>query len=320
MSKPESVHILIVDDCPSLRFLAQYIIKSKFDGYDLSFAEDAEEAMKILSQKEISLVLTDYQMPGLSGLELLQAMHRTKPGIPVILMSAFENGQIELDALLQGAVGFIPKSRLVQDLPARLQAALPASSGAALIAESQAINYIHGQTTDFIFSSDRSVIPEVVVFCQELLAGFKICSRKEQIRVGIAIEEAVVNGMIHGNLEVGSELRGVDDEAYCKLLENRVNQEPYASRKLNMSVHLTANLARFVIRDEGPGFDVSNLPDPTDPENLMKASGRGTLLIRSFMDELWYNDSGNEITIIKYKSIPSEEEATGIESQQEVAS
>ena len=57
--------------------------------------------------------------------------------------------------------------------------------------------------------------------------------------------------------------------------------------------------ARFTIRDEGKGFDPSSLPDPTDPENLLKASGRGLLLVRTFMSEVTFNGIGNEITMIK---------------------
>jgi anti-sigma regulatory factor (Ser/Thr protein kinase) len=57
--------------------------------------------------------------------------------------------------------------------------------------------------------------------------------------------------------------------------------------------------ATFVIQDEGPGFDPASLPDPTDPENLDKVSGRGLLLMRTFMDEVSYNDRGNQVTMIK---------------------
>jgi anti-sigma regulatory factor (Ser/Thr protein kinase) len=55
----------------------------------------------------------------------------------------------------------------------------------------------------------------------------------------------------------------------------------------------------FVIRDEGPGFNPDALPDPTAPENLAKASGRGILLMRSFVDDIRYNATGNELTLIK---------------------
>ena len=54
----------------------------------------------------------------------------------------------------------------------------------------------------------------------------------------------------------------------------------------------------FVIRDEGPGFDVSKLPDPTDPANLEKRSGRGLLLMRAFMAEVKHNARGNELTLV----------------------
>jgi anti-sigma regulatory factor (Ser/Thr protein kinase) len=61
--------------------------------------------------------------------------------------------------------------------------------------------------------------------------------------------------------------------------------------------------ATITIRDEGPGFDPSSLPDPTDPENIGKISGRGLLLIRTFMDDVRFNETGNEITLVKKKSI-----------------
>ncbi|HEY1379785.1 MAG TPA: ATP-binding protein [Gemmataceae bacterium] len=52
------------------------------------------------------------------------------------------------------------------------------------------------------------------------------------------------------------------------------------------------------MRDEGPGFDPATLPDPLDPANLERASGRGLLLIRTFMTEVRHNDRGNEITLV----------------------
>ena len=55
--------------------------------------------------------------------------------------------------------------------------------------------------------------------------------------------------------------------------------------------------AVFTIRDQGPGFDVTRVADPTSPEKLIVASGRGLLLIRTFMDEVRHNAAGNEITM-----------------------
>ena len=66
-----------------------------------------------------------------------------------------------------------------------------------------------------------------------------------------------------------------------------------------MTAKLSPAEAHFVIRDEGPGFDPSACPDPTDPANLEKRSGRGLLLIRTFMDEVAFNEAGNQITLVK---------------------
>jgi anti-sigma regulatory factor (Ser/Thr protein kinase) len=68
-------------------------------------------------------------------------------------------------------------------------------------------------------------------------------------------------------------------------------------------VYVTARFTRdellFNVRDEGQGFDPNILPDPTDPANLGKVSGRGLLLIQTFMDRVQHNTTGNEITMVK---------------------
>jgi anti-sigma regulatory factor (Ser/Thr protein kinase) len=56
------------------------------------------------------------------------------------------------------------------------------------------------------------------------------------------------------------------------------------------------------VKDDGPGFDVGALPDPRDPEYMLRASGRGVLLMRTFMDEVVFNAAGNEVTLIKRRS------------------
>ena len=55
----------------------------------------------------------------------------------------------------------------------------------------------------------------------------------------------------------------------------------------------------MVVEDQGPGFDPGCLPDPTDLSNLEKPSGRGLMLIRTFMDEVDFNPRGNRIRMVK---------------------
>jgi anti-sigma regulatory factor (Ser/Thr protein kinase) len=98
---------------------------------------------------------------------------------------------------------------------------------------------------------------------------------------------------------VGSELRGLDDDAYHALVRQRRSDPPYCDRRIHVRVSLSPEKAVFAVRDEGPGFDPSSLPDPTDPANLEKASGRGILLMQTFMDNVSYNDVGNTVVLTK---------------------
>ena len=105
-----------------------------------------------------------------------------------------------------------------------------------------------------------------------------------------------------------SKLRESEDNAYRRLGDERTKQPPYCDRRVRVIATLTPSEARFVIRDDGPGFDSSTLPDPTDPQNLLKVSGRGVMLMRTFMDEVSFNEVGNEVTLVKR---PSEDSSPG---------
>ena len=80
-----------------------------------------------------------------------------------------------------------------------------------------------------------------------------------------------------------------------------MTEPPYRDRRVEVIARLTKREAVYTIRDEGPGFNPDLLPDPTDPESLMRPYGRGMMLIRTFMDKVWFNDKANEITMVKRK-------------------
>ena len=75
---------------------------------------------------------------------------------------------------------------------------------------------------------------------------------------------------------------------------------PFCDRKVHVYTSLNAERVKFVIRDEGPGFNHRKVLNPTEAENLDRVGGRGLLLIRSFMDEVSFNARGNEVTLLKY--------------------
>ncbi len=106
-------------------------------------------------------------------------------------------------------------------------------------------------------------------------AGF---DEDDLMKIGMAVRESMVNAVVHGN---------------------RYN----ANKKVRFSAGRSGERFTVQIADEGDGFDFSNLPDPLAPENLMRTSGRGIFLMRSFMDEFSIRrkePAGIEVTLVKY--------------------
>jgi len=116
-----------------------------------------------------------------------------------------------------------------------------------------------------------------------------------------------LNAVLRGNLEMGfeqtrdhreEELTGDDD-----LVMERLRSRPeLADRRVHVGVRIDPQQATFVIRDDGKGFDVTGLPTKGDLGSLDAESGRGIVLMQAFMDEVTYNDKGNEVTLIKRRN------------------
>ena len=96
---------------------------------------------------------------------------------------------------------------------------------------------------------------------------------------------------------------------FSELVERRRRQSPYQERRVHVVARETRSDATYLVRDEGSGFDPSTLPDPTALANLDRPSGRGLLLIRTFMDEVRHNEKGNEIEMVMRRRASEEETA-----------
>ena len=134
---------------------------------------------------------------------------------------------------------------------------------------------------------------------QEELGDTGVCDDNTRDRVGVALQEALSNAMFHGNLEVSSELRQDDESLFYAEVNKRRRMAPYRNRIIQVFAEVDRDAAKYCIRDEGPGFDTTTLDLPFDPESLTRLGGRGMILIRSFMDEVKHNKTGNEVVMVK---------------------
>jgi serine/threonine-protein kinase RsbW len=105
---------------------------------------------------------------------------------------------------------------------------------------------------------------------------------EEVMQISMAVREAAVNAVLHGN-------------AYSP------------DKKVTLSFERTSSDLIIIIRDQGKGMDLSRIPNPLAPENLLKTSGRGIFLMRSFMDvvEIRPSETGTELKLIKHVHGPT---------------
>ncbi|NLY01282.1 MAG: response regulator [Rhodopirellula sp.] len=288
--------VLVVDDSAVDRRLVGGVIERETE-LTVQYAANGLLALDEMQQKAPDLVLTDLIMPEMDGLQLVEAVRSRFPLVPVVVMTSMGNEEVAIQALRAGAASYVPKRLISRDLPDALQKVLAAATHQR--SQSRLMCCITRSEHEFELQNDAGLFPPLIAYLQEAVAQVGLSDEVDRMRVGVALEEALVNAMYHGNLEVDSKLKESSDRAYHNLVQERRYQQPYCDRHVHVEAKFTRNRAIFTIRDEGKGFDPTALPDPTDPANLEKASGRGVLLMRTFMDDISYNDRGNIVTLTK---------------------
>jgi CheY-like chemotaxis protein/anti-sigma regulatory factor (Ser/Thr protein kinase) len=288
--------VLVVDDSPIDRALATSLLQKQLRAV-VHVAENGAAALASISECQPDVVLTDLQMPELDGLALVEAIRRDYPFIPTILMTAHGSEEIALAALRAGAASYVNKRNLASRVAETVRDVLAVSLGA----RQQLRLHECWKATDFEFQldNDATLIPVLVNHLQQYQASVRRRDETELVRVGVALHEALRNAIHHGNLELNSGLRQQDSDGYYRLAQERRQQEPFRGRRVYLRARESRHESLYVIKDEGAGFDTRRCAyDPTAAMNLDKPSGRGLFLIRTFMDEVAFNDPGNEITMI----------------------
>jgi len=271
--------ILVVDDSAVDRRLVGRFLQEKVE-CTIEYAASGMEALARMKDAAPDLIVTDLTMPVMDGLELVTAIRAHHPDVPVILMTAYGSETLALEALEQGAASYVPKSQLADKLLGTVEEVL--SLAHAGRSHEQLMSCL--TRTEFTFSliSDTALIGPLVDLVQQMVVGMRLCDFTGQLRIGMALKEALLNALFHGSLELGLEqMQEVQNkliqEKDLSLVEQRRSQPPYRDRRIFVEVKISPDEARFVIRDEGPGFDVSaERSHPGQAKGLRQTPQNGT--------------------------------------------
>ena len=301
MSQETPQHtILIVDAEEASRLtLSKKLSRA---GYYVITSEKAEDALYILksSEEKVDLIISDVKLRKTDGIELLKRVKAMDEPLPMLLITGKGNVEDAITALRLGVDDFIRKPVDANDVVSSVRSILRRKQSEK-IAESFG-RFIQYEKIVYVIPNEVSLINTISYQLTRNLVPLGFCNMTTSENISLALKEAIMNSVCHGNLEISSSIRehsGI--RGFNEEIEKRKDEPQYKDRKVQITYEQTDEYIEYAIQDDGPGFDHRSLPNPRDPENFLKNSGRGLLIIAVHLDDVHWNDKGNCIYLKKYK-------------------
>ncbi len=257
--------ILVVDNNDELRAILDQVLGRL--GHAVTSTGNRQEALSWEDLDQFDLIISDLTEdagPNAPAVGELQRKHLLVPvspnGVQPNVIKAFK----------MGAANYLRLPYNKDELRQIVEETL--SHKLQYVDDPSVLPHVH-EKIEFELPSDLSLMNGVLQYLLERVAKLGLI-KPERSNLFIALDEAFVNAVKHGN-----------------------KNDP--SKLVRITAELTPKEASFTVEDEGEGFNVQDIPDPCDPANLFKSSGRGVLLIYNIMDEVEYNAQGNRVKMVK---------------------
>ncbi len=288
-------NVLVVDDSAMDRGLAGRLLEKEGE-FAVTYATNGREAIDQIRAERPDLVVSDLQMPEMNGLELVEALRRDYPSLPVILMTARGSEAIASEALRKGAAGYVPKTCLALDLPGIVGRTLTAAD--ADRRHSRLMHALQSDQCTFRLNNDPELIEALVAHVQQLLRCLPLGDEAERLRVSMAVKQALWIAHTHGNLEIplGDSL---SDRDVRGLIVQRRDASPGCERSVLFKASINREQAAFVIEYEGPGIDITQLPANLEEMAAEHSWLSGFVLVPAVMDDVEYRGGTRQIALLK---------------------
>lgn len=293
--------ILVVDDEEVIRVTLQK--KLSRSGYNVLSFEKAEDVIFYLKNNDTKpdLIIADIRLRKMDGIELLRRINSSEDPVPVLIISGHGNVEDAIKALRYGASDYIRKPFDINSLTSSVRSILKMQQEKNI---SENIGkFKNYEKAVFVIPNDKNLINTISFNLTKDLVSAGLFNSTTAENIALSLKEAITNAMFHGNLGIDSSLRNEGGmKKFSEEIEKRINLEIYKDRTVKITYELTPDFVAYKIEDQGDGFNFKDLPDPRDPENFFKNSGRGLLIIQIHMDEVSWRNNGNTIKMKKYKT------------------
>jgi CheY-like chemotaxis protein/anti-sigma regulatory factor (Ser/Thr protein kinase) len=269
----------------------------EINGHECLAAQNGEEGLEVFDEFMPDVVLSDIQMPKMSGLDFLRAIRNDNSNAIVIMVTAYGSEDYAIKAFREGANNYLKKPIYEDDLLAMLAKYKPIISQRS---EQEVIpSLVQQRSLTMKFGSDVHLIPKVVDYL--ITETGTMFTKDELINVELGLVELLMNAIEHGNLNISyqDKAKALETNSLQALYVHRLEEELYRSRCTSVFFNQNLSGCEWLITDEGEGFDFEDLPDPTANDNLLDMNGRGIFISKFMFDSLEYLGKGNMVRVKK---------------------
>jgi serine/threonine-protein kinase RsbW len=264
--------ILIVDNNDELRNTLDQVLGAL--GHDVVVIGERAAALALDDLDEFDLIISDLAEDSDSNGQPVGELQRKHLLTPI--PAALEQPHI-VKAFKMGAANYLRLPYSKDELREIVEQTL--SHKLKCVDDPLLLPSIH-EKIEFELPSDLALMNGVLQYLLDRVSRLGVI-KPERSNLFVALDEAFVNAVKHGN-----------------------KNDP--AKLVRITAELSSHEACFTVEDEGEGFNVQDIPDPCDPTNLFKSSGRGVLLIYNIMDEVEYNAQGNRVKMVKRPDVAVE--------------
>jgi DNA-binding response OmpR family regulator len=269
--------VLVVDDEPDTNDILASLVRSR--GFEPIQVFSGEQALAAVVEQEPDLILLDLMLPDIDGFEVCDRLKRDRNTnlVPIVMVTALQDAQHRAAGVRVGANGYLIKPFTPQQLYAIMDEALAWHD-----------EHLQRGTTgeiNFDIRSELTYLAQANDLLADLFAHTPLTER--QIK---DLKQAV--------MEMGGNAIEWGHKKNAELV-------------LRLTYRIDPASVTLIIQDQGPGFDPQDLPHAASDEDPirhleirnelgLREGGFGIMLARGLVDEFRYNESGNEVTLVKY--------------------
>jgi len=285
--------ILIVDDnIDLLDYLKDFFM---IYNYDVILAETGAEGINKFREFMPDIVISDMRLPDKNGNIVVKEIKEIDRDVPIIIITGYSDHQLILSAMKNGAVDLLKKPFKPNDLKYLIN---KIETLFRKIKVKLSASFVQWEKRHIIIRNDIHIIRSVVDF---IFSNIDYISEDVSF-MKIGLQEVLINAIEHGNLDITHREKQelLDRGDYNRILNERMQQSEYRDKFVDIKIFSTPEYLKLTIQDMGKGFDLSSIPDPENPENFLKESGKGILMAIHAFDRVEYNEVGNCVTMIKH--------------------